>query len=229
MSNIFALLFFVFGMGIYRYYFPDFGIIQSAISGAIFSVFGFCIGYLIDFIKKKISKNKSNEVAVTNDVFPEQAVRTKYYGFGGWLIIFLVGLVYQFYGDLKTAYVNYNFTKSNEFSDLITPGKDTFNSFWEITIYFEIIAALLLSILTVMILWFLVRKSKHFRLFSIIFISLMLATNLIDLLFMLAIQNSYTERLFEHPYDGTYKSLMYAVVWIPYLLFSRRVKNTYTN
>lgn len=229
MSKILPLLFFVLGMGIYRYYFPDFGILESAISGGLLSVIGFIIGYIIDYIKVKVTGVKVKEIAATTEVVTDNIVEKKYYGFGGWLIIYLIGLTYQFYGNLRTAYLNYIFTKSADFTYLITPGSDSFNSFWEITIYFEIFAAVILSFLTLFILYFCIRKSKNFRLFSIIFISLMLVTNLIDLIALLIIQNSYTESLFEHPYDGTYKSFMYAIVWIPYFIFSRRVKNTYVN
>lgn len=229
MAKILPLLFFVLGMGIYRYYFPDFGILQSAISGGLFSAIGFVIGYIIDYIKAKVTGVKSKEVSATIETVTDNSTVKKYYGFGGWLIIYFIGITYQFYGNLRTAYQNYNFTKTEGFTNLITPGSDSYNSFWEITIYFEIYAAIALSLITLAVIYFCIRKSKKFRLFSILFISLMLLVNFIDLIVLLLIQNSYNETLYEHPYDGTYKSFMYAIVWVPYFIFSRRVKNTYIN
>lgn len=226
MAKILALLFFVLGMGLYRFYFPDFGIFESAISGGVFSAIGFSVGYMIDYIKNKFKKNSSREVSATIESNVDVEVK-RYYGFGGWLIVYFIGITYQLYGNILTAIKSYKFTKTEDYINLITPGSDSYNSFWEITIYFEIAAALVLSLITVAVIYFCIRKSKMFRIFSILFISLMILFNFMDVLALLIIQNSYNETLFEHPYDGLYKSFMYAIVWIPYFIFSKRVRNTY--
>lgn len=212
----------------YKYYFDGVGDMFFAVMFvAVLGAFGALIGYFIDKINNKTRK----QVAVTIDnsvQINNEKNEVYYYGFGGWLYIFAAGLVYQFLFNLKIAYDNYLITKTDNYYSYTTIGSESYNSLWETAIWFEIIAASIIVVLVALIAYFCIKQSKKFRTMAILFISVSLFFQCIDLFLMLSIQNGYSEDIFgPSKYDNLYKSTVYAIVWIPYLLLSKRVKNTF--
>lgn len=166
---------------------------------------------------------------------PEQSlIETKkekpyLYGFGGWLYLFAAGIIFQFYGTVTSLNKTYKLFTSDDFAQLTTIGSQSYNSLWKPTILFEMASQIISLLLMLSIAFFCIKLSPYFKYLSITFISFILVANSIDLFLMLSIQNGYADDLFggDDVYKQVTKSIGYAIVWIPYMLLSKRVKNTY--
>ncbi|MEK4139599.1 DUF2569 family protein [Paenibacillus sp. FSL M7-0547] len=225
MSKIFTIFGIVIGTVFYKYYFDGFGNFFAILFVAGHGAIAALIGYIIDLITDKFKKRGQVAATVESELIKQEK---SYRGFGGWLYLFAAGLVYQFLFNLKAVYDNYLMTKTENFEYLTTIGNENYNSLWEPTILFEILGESIIVIFVVLIAYFCIKQSLKFKTVSIIFITTSFILQSIDLLLLLNIQNGYSEDLFGSTiYDGIYRSIVYAIVWIPYLLLSKRVKNTF--
>lgn len=175
--------------------------------------------------------NDSETSSVKENVAQSSQIKQQpiLFGFGGWLIVFSLGLAYQFFMNLKAFYDNYLLLNSEEMSYLTDKSSEGYNSLWEPAIIFECITQLIAVIFVIFIAYFCLKMDYKFKLLTLIYIPLLLVFNLASTLLMLNIQNYYTETIYtsEDLYYNLYKSGVYAVVWIPYFLISKRVNNTF--
>lgn len=242
MGKIFGIIGLVIGLVLHVIYLDqfNFGLFGAFITGAIFCLIFVLIGVVLENIwGKHLKRNRTateysmpyiDEVAPTVEVSIKEA-RTKhfYYGFGGWLILFAMGLISQFYTHLKSAHDNYLIFKSDEFKLLSDINSEYYNSFWYPSLMFESIVSVLLSIMILLISYFCIKNSRWFKKLSIFFIISSFLFQCIALFLVLNIQNWYQENIFEgqNIYQGVINTFTYLIVWVPYFLRSKRVKNTY--
>ncbi|BBH24542.1 hypothetical protein Back11_58870 [Paenibacillus baekrokdamisoli] len=178
---------------------------------------------LSDDLEKTPVKNiESIEIPKTNKPY--------LYGFGGWLILFSIGIAFQFLGNFKLLIDNYEFATSDDFLNLTQVSSENYNSLWKPTIWFEMLGQASLVALALLIAFFCIKKSPKFKTISITYIVFSLVFQVILLLVLSKIQQDYTSELFSEGelYTDLIKSIIYSIIWIPYFLVSRRVKNTFT-
>jgi hypothetical protein len=148
-------------------------------------------------------------------------------GIGGWLILPLLGLI--------AMPIRLGISLINDFLPifqqgiwevLTTPGTDAYHHLWAPLLTFEIMGNLLFITLALVLLYLLLTKSPYFPSLFIFF----LASNLVfviadfffaDLIPAIAAQND------PQPLKEVVRTVIGASIWIPYMLCSKRVKNTF--
>lgn len=156
-------------------------------------------------------------------------VRPYYYGFGGWLYIFAAGIIYQVYGTVNVMTSLIQTINSKEFEVWTDPSSDSYNAFWYPGIMMEIIFEIIILLFAIIMAIYCIKLSKYFKGIAITFIISSFVFQLLDLVLMLTLQNGYVEPIFDNDtlYQGVERAFIYTVIWLPYFLLSKRVKNTF--
>jgi hypothetical protein len=149
-----------------------------------------------------------------------------YNGLGGWLILITIGLfirvgLYLFH--LATDYMSV--WDATRWDILTVPGAARYDPFWAPTLLFELTSMIVFLTLTILALILLFQKRW---LFPRIFIALLLLTLLFKIIDSamagqiaeLAHQNS----LLDTDFFGV---IVQAVIWVPYMLYAKRVRATF--
>lgn len=148
-------------------------------------------------------------------------------GIGGWLTLFVLGLIIT---PIKIGYFLFStyvpiFT-TGAWGVLTTPGSEAYHALWAPLLVFEMFGNFFFIVFSMITLWNLVKKTKLTALLAITFLSLNVIFLAIDnfaapLIPAVAAQNdpSGTTELV--------RALISAAIWIPYFLFSKRVKATF--
>jgi hypothetical protein len=107
-------------------------------------------------------------------------------------------------------------------SRLTTPGEPAYHPLWAPTLMFELIANVLLFVFACLMVWLFYKKKKQF---PIVFIGFAAAGVIINLL-----QTIYMQLLpIDEPGGVRGTLVVAALIWIAYMLRSRRVRNTFVN
>lgn len=175
--------------------------------------------------KEDIQVNQTSSKNEVNEVVEE----TIYIGFGGWLYIVAIGLIVAFRDSLfyiiDTLIPLLN---SQDWLLLTTPGNGLYHPMWRTVIYTELIMHLTVIVLIILIGYMCYRNKKLFK-------NLMISFILVNLLFSIIAFFMYqtipliAEDSFSDSIVGIIRAVIYSVIWIPYFLVSKRVKNTYIN
>lgn len=150
-------------------------------------------------------------------------------GLGGWLALLgvvlaasLLKLVLHILGTYPPIF------RSGTWEKLTTPGGPAYHPLWGPVLGGEIAANCVFSVILVTLLVLFFRKSRRFPALFIAFIAANLVFIVADAVAVKAILPG--EALFD---AGTTRelgsALISAVIWIPYLLRSRRAKNTFVD
>ncbi len=150
-------------------------------------------------------------------------------GLGGWLILVGIGIVFSPVKIIISLYPLY----SSIFSDgtwelLTTPGSEFYNALWLPILGAEIVlnAALVLGWLG--IAWRFFSKKQVFRIWYIGILLFTIAFQFADAFAIAAVLPD--EEVFDpETLKEIIRSLVYAAIWIPYVLISERVKATFVN
>jgi H+/Cl- antiporter ClcA len=148
-------------------------------------------------------------------------------GLGGWLILPAIGLIIMplrlmllIKSDFLPLFQN------GSWEVLTTPGTEAYHPLWAPLILFELIGNSIFILFDIFLIFLFFSKSYRFPSLYIIF----LATNLIfivgDLFLCNLIPALASESNSEAIREVT-RSIVGALIWIPYFLVSKRVKNTF--
>lgn len=109
--------------------------------------------------------------------------QNKLKGLGGWLILPALGLIitpfrmgFQFYRDMLPALA------PETWNTLTNPNSAAYHPLWGPLIGFEVIANLVLFFYTLWLLWLFFHKSKHVPRLFVIWLALLAAVQIVDLL-----------------------------------------------
>ena len=149
-------------------------------------------------------------------------------GLGGWLILVAIGL---FISPIRLAVTMMNdllpiFQLEGYWDFLTTPESEVYHRLWGPLIVFEIIGNAFFIICSIILIFLFFTKSHRFPTLMIVFI----ASN-----FLFVISDFFLADLIPavaSEDDGefvkeVFKTITSAMIWIPYLLSSKRVKNTF--
>lgn len=154
--------------------------------------------------------------------------RIKLIGVEGWLALFSVGLVVTIV-VLVIAVLGYGST-FNDIESIRYSAPEMYQSF-QPALWFEILyqlAAVILGIYTVIML---AKHRKRAKYTAIIFMLVLSIGSVIDYGWVSYLISTYsidTASSLKDTANGVTRSIVYAVIWIPYFSFSRRVKATLT-
>lgn len=160
-------------------------------------------------------------------VAPEAGARDGPSGLGGWLILPAIGLILSPFRLLM--YLNTEFLpifQDGSWEAVTTPGSQAYHPTWGPLIIFEIVGNLFFVIFAIVLFVLFLMKSHRFS-------RLMIAFLLLNPLFLIFdnFLGNFIPYLAELDDPEIYKeiarSIVGAMIWVPYFLVSKRVKNTF--
>lgn len=155
-------------------------------------------------------------------------VKKELVGYGGWLILFSIGMAIQFFSLFVALIRNYEWYISDDFKRLSDINSSSYNALWEPAMIYEMGIEIISMCLLLLMAFFLIKMDYKFKVISLIYIPTSFVLMSIDALLLLNIQNYYDEPLnIESVNNSVISTFAYMVVWVPYFLVSRRVKNTF--
>ncbi|MEX2141146.1 MAG: DUF2569 domain-containing protein [Pirellulales bacterium] len=150
-------------------------------------------------------------------------------GIGGWLLLPLLGLIFTpIRCSLYLAIKNIPIFTEGHFSQLTDPNFAGYHSLWAPLLIMELVGNALIGVLAIWGLVLMFRKAKAFPRFMIIFYTAGLVFVTIDTMMGLQIPYLAEEgrRVFV---KQMIQAAIPAAIWIPYMLVSKRVRNTFVN
>ena len=150
------------------------------------------------------------------------------YGFGGWLTLFRIGLLFSIlaFGKFIVVEIVPNFS-NEDYKILTNPVSELYNPLYSTFIITELITNIFLLSFCILLLILCQLQKKLFPKLSILFLGLNIVFIVIEIAFLGYIDNAITDTFHENIF-GIIKAIAIAGIWIPYLLLSKRVKNTFT-
>lgn len=145
-------------------------------------------------------------------------------GIGGWLILVLIGLISAL---VKTIFALKGLLESSQpeisvtITRYITGGRPPIFGVW---VLYEVIFNAVVIVFITCLLILMISKSRFFPIFLIVY--LIVDTFLYGIDYILGLPNAIN---LVPSQDGVLLAFATAVVWIPYLLVSKRVKATFLN
>ncbi len=170
-----------------------------------------------------------NDLAVkmdnTTGMMPPIEEKPKPYGFGGWLYLVALGLLLtfgsSFYYLLDTLFPVY---QSGRLSQLYEE-----NWKYAFIIIYETAMNLFYVVFPVIIGYCMLKKKKLLKYMAIYFYLINFAANVGYYFISNSIEEMATHELMGEQGRNIVKSFVTCLIWIPYFINSKRVKNTYTN
>jgi hypothetical protein len=148
-------------------------------------------------------------------------------GIGGWLILPLLGLIltpirvgFSSVRDLAPA------LKPGTWAALTTPGAAAYHPLWAPVLVFECVVNGLLIVCSLVLLWLFLRKSHRVPLLMVAWLVAIVAVQVVDLLLVGQIPAAAAAPDAQGIRDLV-RLVLSALIWIPYFLRSKRVKNTF--
>lgn len=148
-------------------------------------------------------------------------------GLGGWLILPAIGLFalpLKMGLSLITDFLP--IFQKNYWAVLTTPGSGAYHHLWAPLIIFEIAGNIFLLLLDLVLIFLFFIKSTRFPALFISFMALNLVFMVGDLFFADLIPAVAAQRDFKS-FKELAQLFVGAIIWIPYFLISKRVKNTF--
>jgi hypothetical protein len=148
-------------------------------------------------------------------------------GLGGWLILPAIGLFIALLGMI-TYFNTVSVLISGEgvWSSLTTPGSEAYHPLWAPVIVSEMVANICLVLFDVALIFLFFMKSHRFPVLMVTFIAanlLYVVGDLIVVGFIPAVTTADHARAI----GELARAIGGAIIWIPYFLVSKRVKNTF--
>jgi len=151
-------------------------------------------------------------------------------GIGGWLILVIIGLI----GSIcriswSLYYDHFKVLRSGTLAQLMSPASEAYHPLWAPLIVFEIVANVISILLAIATLVLLLKRSRHVRWVAIVWLlgSLLLVVG--DYAFAQQIPLVAAQPLDADTVREIVRSVIGALIWVPYFLVSKRVRATCTS
>ena len=149
------------------------------------------------------------------------------HGIRGWLILPLLGLIFT---PLRTGLMTVKDVlpalQPETWHALTTPGTKAYHPLWAPVIGFELAANCLIIAAAITLVWLFFRKSKRVPMLMVAWYVGTILVQIIDLLLAGQIPAVAAQQDSEGIKELG-RSIAVAMIWIPYFLVSKRVKNTF--
>lgn len=159
---------------------------------------------------------------------------SKHEGIGGWLILIVIGLLLVPVIRLYSLYQNYWTVYNTPAWSLLTePGNPLFHSWFEPTFWVSVSVDNTFIMLSLAGLWLLFTRSSRFPKFMIYYLIGLTVFAVADgfitnwIFSALPITADTLEYIKNQSYRQQAGALLLCVIWVPYLLKSKRVKATF--
>ncbi|OPX46291.1 hypothetical protein CLHUN_01070 [Ruminiclostridium hungatei] len=150
-------------------------------------------------------------------------------GLGGWLVLVAIGRILGPLMLLNAIYQVFSiYFKSDLLAQLSSPDNKLYSALWKPMIFFELIGNILLLGLSVLLIILFFQKKKQFPKAYIGMMLINVLIMLIDLILLYQIQRTLTVDLNITATSQLITAIITSAIWIPYMLISKRVKNTFT-
>ncbi len=149
-------------------------------------------------------------------------------GLGGWLILICLGLFFTIISIaslLSTTYIPFFFDGTWEI--LTTPGSEVYHELFGPILIYEMVGNTLIMLLAGTLIYLFFTKSPFFPKLAIAYFAGNLLFVGLDLVLVGLIPAVAASGGMES-IQALIRSMVGAAIWIPYMLFSKRVKNTFT-
>ena len=149
-------------------------------------------------------------------------------GLKGWLVLVAIGVIISPIRVSASLYLYYKEFTPEIFSALTTPGTEVYHKLWLPFIVGEFAANLLILILSIFLVYLFFFKRKPFpKVYIALAIIVPLVLGIDALVGKIVMPN-------EPYFDATGakefgRSIVALIIWVPYMLLSERVKNTFVN
>lgn len=160
---------------------------------------------------------------------PKYLIKLKVEGLGGWLVLVQISMYFSL---ITITYLLFNHIfpvfEPEIWSMITDKGSAAYNQSLVQLILFETVVNVLFIIALVFALFLLYSKKKAFPKLMIGYILFSLLTSIVDYVAVSQIE------ILAQGNDGTFmrevtRSILYACIWIPYFIRSKRVRNTFVN
>ncbi|MBX4146471.1 DUF2569 domain-containing protein [Paenibacillus lautus] len=160
---------------------------------------------------------------------PKYLIKLKVEGLGGWLVLVQISMYFSL---ITITYLLFNHIfpvfEPEIWSMITDKGSAAYTQSLVQLILFETVVNVLFIIALVFALFLLYRKKKAFPKLMIGYILFSLLTSIVDYVAVSQIE------ILAQGNDGTFmrevtRSILYACIWIPYFIRSKRVRNTFVN
>lgn len=148
-------------------------------------------------------------------------------GLGGWLILVAIGLIVSVVRVSALVFVTFVpiFT-TGQWGKLTSPGSDLYHPMWAPLLVFEILGNLVFVLMALTLLYLFFTKSRWFPRTFIAYLLLNVGFVAVD-----AFAGNFIPAIAAASDPETVKeigrSVIGAAIWVPYMLMSKRVKNTF--
>lgn len=172
------------------------------------------------------------KVNVYGNVFPKYEHPEQYptgpQGIGGWLILVAIGRITAPILLLFTILQVYlSYFRDGLLQELSNPDNQAYSSLWRPIILFEMGINVILFIVGIILLYLFFSKKRSF---PQVFIGFCIFTILVTIVDGILGYNLQKELTSDYDYTGIahiFKAVVNSGIWIPYMLLSKRVKNTF--
>ena len=147
---------------------------------------------------------------------------------GGWLIFLGIGRILSPIVILQTIFLTYLpiFTNGS-LEKLSQTGNAAYSMLWKPTMMFELGVNIILLIFAVILLFSFFGRKKWFPKIFICLSMITIIFAIIDAVLITQIQSSLSLGLNINPVTQIISPVVIGAIWIPYLIISNRVKNTF--
>ena len=144
-------------------------------------------------------------------------------GIGGWLLLPVIGLfLFPFYAAYSLATDYWPIFGLGMWSSLTTPGSEAYHPLWAPTLIYGIAANVALVAFDLVLVFLLFQKAPRFPRAFVVFALLNFAfVSSIALIVWLIVGGA------EAAVKEVARSALLVAVWVPYMLVSKRVRNTF--
>jgi transglutaminase-like putative cysteine protease len=146
-------------------------------------------------------------------------------GLGGWLILVAIGVIINPIYILSFLAQNSAGYAPETWHNLTDPSRAAYNSWWAPLLIFELLANLTSTVFSVLLLIMFFQRRRTFPRLYVIYLTYTAITAIID---HFAIQLIPAATAQNGQYDSTLtRTFIACLIWIPYMLLSKRVKATF--
>ena len=148
-------------------------------------------------------------------------------GLQGWIIIPLFGLsIYPIQASVSAFQAYLPFFQDGYWGVLTDPASESYHPLWGVLLISEIILNVGLILFSIYLLYLIFSKHRSFPKFFIIYMIANVVV-VISTEYLASIMAIITEQQKEDSIVKIIIAIIHAAIWIPYFLFSKRVKNTF--